>query len=135
MEYIYIDTDKQGEKSLYKKEDIYSMHKDDWNEIKDLPRAERNRRLFTIEEVDVIKIQIVKNTDKVRVYLGLKEPILMKEEQPVAQDHINLCADCEDDECDGTECFLPEGYVRSMVFGERSQPRIVLPFIPMQPNA
>jgi hypothetical protein len=135
MEYIYIDTDKQGEKSLYKKQNIYksSIHKDDWNEIKDLPRAERNRRLFTIEEVDVIKILIVKNTDKVRVYLGLKEPILMKEEQPVA--HINLCADCEDDECDGTECFLPEGYVRSMVFGVRSQPRIVLPFIPMQPNA
>jgi hypothetical protein len=134
MAYIYIDTDKQGEKSLYKKEDIYksSMHKDDWNEIKDLPRAERNRRLFTIEEVDVIKILFVKNTDKVRVYLGLKEPIL-KEEQPVA--HINLCADCEDDKCDGTECFLPEGYVRSMVFGVRSQPRIVLPFIPMQPNA
>jgi hypothetical protein len=34
-----------------------------------------------------------------------------------------LCADCKDNECDGTECDLPDGYVRSMVFGVRSQPR------------
>ena len=34
-----------------------------------------------------------------------------------------LCADCNDNKCDGTECDLPDGYVRSMVFGVRSQPR------------
>jgi hypothetical protein len=42
----------------------------------------------------------------------------------MSEPKINLlCADCKDNECDGTECDLPDGYVRSMVFGVRSQPR------------
>jgi hypothetical protein len=47
-------------------------------------------------------------------------------EQARHQERIRLnlvCADCLDDECDGTECDLPPGYVRSMVFGVKSKPR------------
>lgn len=47
---------------------------------------------------------------------------------------VNLTCECGDDECDGTECDIPEGYVRSMVFGKSSQPRKeVRPFVAEQP--
>jgi hypothetical protein len=42
-----------------------------------------------------------------------------------------LCADCLDEECDGTECDIPAGYVRSMVFGVKSKPK---PYVDEQPS-
>jgi len=37
-----------------------------------------------------------------------------------------LCADCEDENCYGLECELPDGYERSIVFGLKSKPKPIV---------
>ncbi len=47
---------------------------------------------------------------------------------------FDLTCECGDEDCDGTECDLPKGHVRSMVFGEQSQQRKeVRPFVAEHP--